>query len=111
MKFKRYHCEEFTLRFRTERKNFAQRKFFRDPRISEFSKEWQKGKPLKLTHFTNNSQVSDFHVHAELLLAGSSVRVSVRWVGTSFKKPSRALGFLWTPNCDENEWEITRRCL
>jgi hypothetical protein len=24
---------------------------------------------------------------------------------------SRALGFLWTPNCDENEWGITRRCL
>jgi hypothetical protein len=26
-------------------------------------------------------------------------------------KASRALGFLWTPNCDENEGEITRRCL
>jgi hypothetical protein len=25
--------------------------------------------------------------------------------------PSRALGFSWTPNCDENESEITRRCV
>jgi hypothetical protein len=24
---------------------------------------------------------------------------------------SRALGFVWTPNCDENESEITRRCV
>ena len=24
---------------------------------------------------------------------------------------SRALGFSWTPNCDENESEITRRCV
>ncbi len=24
---------------------------------------------------------------------------------------SRALGFCWTPNCDENESEITRRCV
>ena len=24
---------------------------------------------------------------------------------------SRALGFSWTPNCDENESDITRRCL
>jgi hypothetical protein len=26
-------------------------------------------------------------------------------------KQSRALGFSWTPNCDENESEITRRCV
>jgi len=24
---------------------------------------------------------------------------------------SRAVGFSWTPNCDENESEITRRCV
>ena len=28
-----------------------------------------------------------------------------------YKRPSRALGFSWTPNCDENESEITRRCV
>ncbi len=26
-------------------------------------------------------------------------------------KVSRAPGFSWTPNCDENELEITRRCV
>ena len=26
-------------------------------------------------------------------------------------RASRALGFFWTPNCDENESEITRRCV
>ena len=28
-----------------------------------------------------------------------------------FDSESRALGFSWTPNCDENESEITRRCV
>jgi hypothetical protein len=27
------------------------------------------------------------------------------------KRRSRALGISWTPNCDENESEITRRCV
>ena len=30
---------------------------------------------------------------------------------TASGKHSRALGFSWTPNCDENESEITRRCV
>jgi DNA helicase-2/ATP-dependent DNA helicase PcrA len=29
----------------------------------------------------------------------------------AFCRTSRALGFSWTPNCDENESDITRRCL
>jgi hypothetical protein len=39
----------------------------------------------------------------------SDIPIGMRLV--VYYKPSRALGFLWTPNCDENEWEITRRCL
>ena len=31
--------------------------------------------------------------------------------GSSCSEHSRALGFSWTPNCDENESEITRRCV
>ena len=90
MKFKRYHCQGFTVRFRTERKNFAQEKFFRDPRISEFSAQWENGEPLNLTHFTKNLRASDFHIHAQLRSIKSIVRVNVRWVEGTIKRPKGA---------------------
>jgi transposase len=44
-----------------------------------------------------------------------SVRKLVKKLGPveelRFCYESRALGFSWTPNCDENESDITRRCL
>jgi len=42
---------------------------------------------------------------------GDGNRVSKTVAGITTSYFSRALGFSWTPNCDENESEITRRCV
>lgn len=90
MKLKKYHCEEFSLRFRTDRSNFAERRFFRDPRISDFFKDWEKGEPLNLTYSTADPRSSDFHGHARFTLARSIVSVQLRWVEGSIKKSKDA---------------------
>ena len=41
----------------------------------------------------------------------SSGNLLSRWSFNANSTESRALGFFWTPNCDENESEITRRCV
>jgi len=100
MKLKSYHCTEFSLRFRTERENFAHERFFKDPRVSNVSSEWEKGKPLNLTSFTHNARTDDYHVHSLLrLLARKTVELRIRWVtgiftGPKDTEPPFANGFL-----------------
>jgi hypothetical protein len=47
-------------------------------------------------------------VHPLSVVKGSKFPVNG---AVSMGRRSRALGFCWTPNCDENESEITRRCV
>jgi len=100
MKLKNYHCTEFSLRFTTERVNFAHERFFKDPRVSDVSSEWEKGKPLNLTSFTHNARTEDYHVHSLLRLrAKGTVEVRIKWVtgiftGPKDTEPPFADGFL-----------------
>jgi hypothetical protein len=67
------------------------------PKMSDVASEYPSTIPLTL------------HVRdAVLMQIDTSVGLCV---ALSFGAVSRALGFCWTLNCDENESEITRRCV
>ena len=57
----------------------------------------------------NEGSIYDPNVSAEDRDAVTNVLEALEKWG--YYKKSRALGFSWTPNCDENESEITRRCV
>lgn len=87
MRLKRYHCQNFALRFTTDKKNFDERQFFSDPRTSDFFSNWTAGEPLYLTHYTKEPKASDYHAHLRLQLRKGIIRIEILWfVGTVRKK-------------------------
>jgi hypothetical protein len=99
MKLKAYHCTEFYLRLKTERGNFAHKRFFKDPRLSDDAAGWEAGEPLNLTNFTRTPRTSDYHVHSYLKLTKGMVDLRIRWVigvftGPKGTKPPFAEGVL-----------------
>ncbi len=99
MKLKAYHCTEFHVRLRTERGNFAHKRFFKDPRVSDEAAAWESGEPLTLTSFTHSPRSQDNHIHSLLRLARGRVELRIRWVtgvltGPKGSKPPFADSFL-----------------
>lgn len=86
MKLTSYDCRDFALRFETERKNFNQKRFFSDPRLSDFLSSWLAGESLYLTHYTNNPKASDYHAHLRLVLRKESVRTEILWFRGTLRK-------------------------
>lgn len=85
MKLGKHHCTEIVLRFVTERENFANKRFFSDPRLSKHAQDWEKGTPLEFLHYTKNPKTSDYHIHTRVDLEGSDVRLFMKWVRPTAK--------------------------
>ena len=90
MKLKRYHCDEIALDLRVSKEKFADKEFFKDPRVSDFYPAWTGGEPLRLTHYTRDGAKSDYHVHLTLRLRRGSARASVQWVAGALRRPRGA---------------------
>lgn len=88
MKLKAHQCEEFSVRLRTERNNFAYHAFFKDPRLVGEVKAWEKGEPLLLTSHTHNPRAADYHIHSSLRMVKGIVDLRVRWVARVFAAPT-----------------------
>lgn len=90
MKLSRHHCDGLALDLRVNREGFSEREFFKDPRLSDFHSEWEKGESLKLLHHTGDREASDYHVHTQIGLRRGQIRASVRWVAGALKPPAAA---------------------
>src|SRR5260370_7706237 len=89
MKLKAYHCTEFHVRLRTERGNFAHKRFFKDPRVSDEAAAWESGEPLTLTSFTHSPRSQDNHIHSLLRLARERVDLRIQWFTVLLTSPTR----------------------
>ena len=79
MKLRKYHCDDLFIRLTTHREKFFSEKFFRDPRLSEDAESWGKGAPLEFLHYTNNTRLSDYHVHTYLARMKQDVNLALNW--------------------------------